>query len=101
MPDISEEEAIAIAMANSELNQLTMWDSLTVQLRESSLAYGRPANPPATPTRMNARAPSDALSTAWDPWPPSPQTALPPPPPAYQLPWRMPEIIDLVSDDEQ
>jgi hypothetical protein len=30
-----------------------------------------------------------------------PQAALPPPPPAYQLPWLTPEFIDLDSDDEQ
>ena len=37
-PDISEEEAVAIAIANSELDQLGMWDGLAVQLRDSSLA---------------------------------------------------------------
>jgi hypothetical protein len=113
-PDISEEEAITIAMANSELDQLSMWDGLAIQLCESSLAQERPATPPATPTRTQARVPSTAPSMAWDPWPASPQPpapptiwqqsqqhALPPPLPAYQLPWRMPEFIDLASDDEQ
>ncbi|KAK1602645.1 hypothetical protein QYE76_027284 [Lolium multiflorum] len=39
--DISEEEAIAMALANSELeelNKLAMWDGLAIQLRESALA---------------------------------------------------------------
>jgi hypothetical protein len=27
--------------------------------------------------------------------------SLPPPPPVYELPWQMPEVIDLVSDDEK
>jgi hypothetical protein len=53
--DISEEEAIAMALANSELDQLAMWDGIVVQLRESSLAQRRPVNPPATPTRTHAR----------------------------------------------
>ena len=57
-PDISEEEAIAIA--NSELDQLGMWDGLAVQLRESSLAQGRPATPPATPTRSQGPPPPTA-----------------------------------------
>jgi hypothetical protein len=30
-------------MANSELDQLAMWDGLAVQLRKSSLAQGTPA----------------------------------------------------------
>jgi hypothetical protein len=34
-------------------------------------------------------------------WPQLPQLALPPPPPAYQLPWPAPEFIDLVNDDNQ
>jgi hypothetical protein len=29
-PDISEKEAIALAMANSELDQLSMWDNLVI-----------------------------------------------------------------------
>jgi hypothetical protein len=36
--DISEEETIAMALANSEFYQLAMWDDIVVQLRESSLA---------------------------------------------------------------
>ena len=67
-PDISEEEAIAMALANSEqdeLNELALWDGLAIQLRESALAQGRPATPPATPTRSNVRAPPAA--PAWDP----------------------------------
>jgi hypothetical protein len=34
-------------------------------------------------------------------WQQSPQAAIPCPPPAYKLPWRMPEFNDLISDDEQ
>jgi hypothetical protein len=30
-----------------------------------------------------------------------PQLALPPISPMYQLPWTMPEFVDLVTDDEQ
>jgi hypothetical protein len=37
-PGISDEEAIAIAMASSNLDQLAMWDNLGVQIRESWLA---------------------------------------------------------------
>jgi hypothetical protein len=66
-PDISEEEAIAITMANSELDQLAMRDGLDVQLHESWLAQGTPATPPATPTHSNGRAPAPAPSTSWDP----------------------------------
>jgi hypothetical protein len=61
-PDISEEEAIAMALANSEqdeLNELALWDGLAIQLRESALAQGRPATPPATPTRSNEVAESE------------------------------------------
>jgi hypothetical protein len=56
LPDISKEEAITIAMGNSKLDQLTMWDGLAFQLRESSLTQGRPATPPATTTHTNACA---------------------------------------------
>jgi hypothetical protein len=52
-PDITEDEAIAMALANSELNELAMWDGLTIQIREAAFAQGRPATPPATPTRSN------------------------------------------------
>ena len=62
-PDITEEEAIAMAVANSELDQLAMWDGVAVQLRVSSLAQGRQATPPATPTRSQGPPPP----TAWDP----------------------------------
>ncbi|KAK1633005.1 hypothetical protein QYE76_007320 [Lolium multiflorum] len=98
-----------MALANSELdelNELALWDRLAIQLRESALAQGRPATPPATPTRSNDGAP--AATPAWDLWPPSPQPpaqatawpqlpqpALPPPPSAYQLPWPTLEFIDL------
>jgi hypothetical protein len=111
--DISE-EVIAMALANSKL---AMWDMLAIQLREcreSALPHGRPATTPTTPTHSNDREPTPAPSTVWDPWPPSPQhpalltawpqlpqAPIPPPPSAYQLPWRMPEFIDLVNDDEQ
>jgi hypothetical protein len=50
-PNISKEEALAMALANSELdklNEIAMWDGLAIQLRESALAQGRPAIPPAT-----------------------------------------------------
>jgi hypothetical protein len=40
----------------------------------------------------HTRASSLAPSPAWDPFLPSPQAPLPPPPPVYQLPWWMPEI---------
>ncbi|KAK1612183.1 hypothetical protein QYE76_035856 [Lolium multiflorum] len=42
-PDITEEEAIAMALANNEqdeLNELALWDELAIQLRESALARG-------------------------------------------------------------
>jgi hypothetical protein len=52
--DISEEEAIDIVMAKSELDQLAMWDGLAFLFRESSLARGRPTTPPATPTSATA-----------------------------------------------
>ncbi|KAK1693543.1 hypothetical protein QYE76_010240 [Lolium multiflorum] len=55
-----------MTLANSkldELNELAMWDGLTIQLRESTLAQGRPATSPATPTRSNDRAPAAAPST--------------------------------------
>ncbi|KAK1632488.1 hypothetical protein QYE76_006803 [Lolium multiflorum] len=32
---------------------------------------------------------------------PPAHAAVPPPPPAYELPWPTPELIDLVSDDDQ
>ncbi|KAK1626941.1 hypothetical protein QYE76_001256 [Lolium multiflorum] len=38
LPDISEKEVIAMALANSEL---AMWDGLAIQLHESPLAQGR------------------------------------------------------------
>jgi hypothetical protein len=52
-PDIREDEVIAIAVANSELDQLAMLDGLTIQLVESLLAQGRPTTPLATPTRTH------------------------------------------------
>jgi hypothetical protein len=55
--DINEEEAIVIAMANSELDQLAMWDGPAMQLCESSLAHGRPATAQATSIRIQACAP--------------------------------------------
>ena len=92
-----------MALANNEqdeLNELALWDGLAIQLRESALAQGRPATPPATPTRSNVRALPAA--PAWDPWPQPPaRAAVPPPPPAYELPWPTPQLIDLVSDDDQ
>jgi hypothetical protein len=62
-----------------ELNELAIWDRLAIQLRESALAQGRPATPPATLTRSNDRAP--AAAPAWDLWPPSPQ------PPTQAMAW--------------
>ncbi|XP_047085282.1 receptor like protein 27-like [Lolium rigidum] len=54
-----------MALANSELDELAMWDGFTIQLHESALAQGRPATPPAMLTRSNDRAPTSAPSTAW------------------------------------
>jgi hypothetical protein len=62
--DISEEEAIAMALANSELDELAIWDGLAIQLIESALAKGRPMTPMATPMRFNARAPTPTPSMA-------------------------------------
>jgi hypothetical protein len=60
-PNISEEEAIAMALANNKLNELAMWDGLAIQLRESALAQGRLATPPPrrrVPTTACRRLPS-------------------------------------------
>ena len=104
--DIDEDEAVQMAMAQSELDELARWDGLVIQLRDSALLQGRPSAPPATPPQeewepwpqdANARPPPSA---AWDPWPPT--AAIPPPlPPMYLM--APPPFIDLtlLSSDEE
>ena len=100
--DIDEDQALQIAMARSELEELGRWDGLIVQLRESSLLQGRPATPPGTPPRDPLTPP------AWDPWPASPLASMPPPPEPWS-PWPQacvppppaPATVIVISSDEE
>jgi hypothetical protein len=87
--DLNEDEAIQLAIAQSELGQLGQWDGLVVQLRESALAKGRPEMP-----ERESRGLSCTPPVAWDPWPELAVLAtLPPPPPASvnRLPLLVPD----------
>jgi hypothetical protein len=69
LPNLMEEEAVEMAIAQSELNRL-QWDGLAVQLRASELAQGRPPTPPATPPALTPPpATHQPLDCSW-PWVP-------------------------------
>jgi hypothetical protein len=88
LPDLVEDEAMEMAIDNSELDDLAKWDSLVVQLRASALAQGRPLTPPAPPPVA------------------APPAAAPSPPLVPQQPlhwpwlWAPSVYIDLVDNDE-
>jgi hypothetical protein len=70
--DLTEEELIEMAISQSKLDQLTQRDGLTVQLRASTQAQGRPAPPPVAPPAPTLPPPA--------PTPPPPIPTLPPVP---------------------
>jgi hypothetical protein len=44
-----------LAIARSHLDELAQWHDLTVQLRDTVMAQGRPMTPPITPWRSQVR----------------------------------------------
>jgi hypothetical protein len=70
-PNLTEDEAMEMAIGNSELDDLTQWDGLAVQLRATVLAQRRPTTPPSPHhARAPALAPQQPLHWTWT-WTPS------------------------------
>jgi hypothetical protein len=76
--NLMEEEAVEMAITQSDLDHLTQWDGLAIQLRASAHAQRRRASPPATP--------------------PAP---IPQPTPQQPLHWPWPVFINLIDDDNK
>jgi hypothetical protein len=87
-PNLTEDEAMEMAIINRELDDLDQWDDLAVQLRAFALAQGRPLAPPPPP-------PAPA---------PPPAARIPPPvsqqPLHWPWPWGSPIYIYPVDDDD-
>jgi hypothetical protein len=87
-PNLTEEDAMEMAIANTNLDELAPWDGLAIQLRASVLAQGRPPTPLVTP-------PAPA---------PPPAARIPPPVSQQHLhwpwPWGSPIYIYPVDDDD-
>jgi hypothetical protein len=49
-PELTEEEAMEIAIDKSDLDDLAKWKGLVVQLRESAPLHGSLVTPPVTPS---------------------------------------------------
>jgi hypothetical protein len=109
LPYLTEDEAIQLAIDQSDLDQLAERNGIGFQLRESALAQGTAVTLPVTSERQ-MRSPSATAPVVWDPWPePPPAATLPPPrlalpvyhqlPPVPRRPLEMMEVIDLTGDN--
>jgi hypothetical protein len=73
-PDLMEDEAFELTVAQSKLEELGRWNNLTIHLREAVLALGALVPPSVTPTCEHTHAP------------PPPLARTPPPPPSVPTP---------------